>query len=158
MNLDLWLDPARVFAIGNGLAPLGWLLLVASPYRASWSRWARLVSGRVLPLLLAVAYVALFLHNGMGDGGYGSLDEVRRLLAQPALLTAGWLHYLAFDLFVGSWIAERGGAMGLPHWLIVPLLLLSFLFGPAGLLAFALLRGGWLRWRGAAAGSLATEG
>jgi hypothetical protein len=61
------------------------------------------------------------------------------------LLAAGWLHYLAFDLFVGAWIAERAGALGIPHLLVLPLLLLTFLFGPAGLLAFALLRALWQR-------------
>ena len=60
-------------------------------------------------------------------------------MAVPALLTAGWLHYLAFDLFVGAWIAERAAALGLPHLVVLPLLALTFLFGPAGLLAFAVL-------------------
>jgi hypothetical protein len=69
----------------------------------------------------------------------------------PGLLAAGWVHYLAFDLFVGAWIAERGAALGLPHWQLVPVLLLTFMFGPAGLLAFILLRAlrrpASLRWR-----------
>jgi hypothetical protein len=74
------------------------------------------------------------------DGGFGSVAEVQALFAQPGALVAGWLHYLAFDLFVGAWIAERGAALGLPHWQLVPILLLTFMFGPAGLLAFVLLR------------------
>jgi hypothetical protein len=56
-------------------------------------------------------------------------------------LAAGWLHYLAFDLFVGTWVARRAGDLGLPHLAIVPVLALAFLFGPAGLLAFFALRG-----------------
>jgi hypothetical protein len=72
---------------------------------------------------------------------------VQRLLAQPALLAAGWLHYLAFDLVVGSWIAERAAGLGLPHLLVLPLLALTFLFGPAGLLAFAALRMVWPQGR-----------
>jgi hypothetical protein len=85
----------------------------------------------------------------MGDGGYGSLEEVRRLFDVTGLLAAGWLHYLAFDLFVGAWIAERSGALGIPHAAVLPLLLLTFMFGPAGLLAFALVRTVWLRRRAA---------
>ncbi len=75
-----------------------------------------------------------------GQGGFGTLAEVRILFDIPGMLAAGWIHYLAFDLFVGSWIAARGAALRLPHWQLLPVLLLTFLFGPAGLLAFMLLR------------------
>lgn len=139
------LDPDTLFSLGSSLAITGWLALTVSPAGTRWAPAARRYAGRVVPLLLAVAYVALFASNGMGDGGYDSMAAVRRLLAQPALLAAGWLHYLAFDLFVGSWIAERSAALGLPHLLVLPLLALTFMFGPAGLLAFALLRPLWQR-------------
>ena len=99
-------------------------------------------------------YVVLFAAKGMGDGGYDSLAAVQRLLAVPELLLAGWLHYLAFDLFVGAWIAERAGASGLPHLAVLPLLALTFMFGPAGLLAFALVQAVRAR-RMAAAGQAA---
>lgn len=135
-----------VFGAANSLALLGWIALAVSPARVRWAGAARLFAGRVLPLLLAAVYVVLFLRNGMADGGYGSLEEVRRLFAVPELLAAGWLHYLAFDLFVGAWIAERVAALGLPHLALLPLLALTFLFGPAGLLAFAMLHG-LVAWR-----------
>ena len=139
-------DPRLLFSLASGLAMLSWLALAASPYRASWSRRVRLVSGLLVPLLLAVIYVAIFAATGMAGGGYDSLEAVQRLFAVPELLTAGWLHFLAFDLFVGAWIAERAGELGIPHLLVLPLLALTFMFGPAGLLAYALLRVLW-RWR-----------
>jgi hypothetical protein len=145
--------PDAVFGAANSLAMLGWIALAASPARVRWAGAARLLAGRVVPLMLAVVYVALFARNGMADGGYGSLAEVRRLFAVPELLAAGWLHYLAFDLFVGSWIAERGAALGLPHLLLLPLLALTFLFGPAGLLAFVALHAVVKWWRQRAAGT-----
>ena len=74
------------------------------------------------------------------DGGFGSVAQVQRLFAVPGLLVAGWLHYLAFDLFVGSWIAGGAAALRIPHAIVVGLLLLTFMFGPAGLLAYAALR------------------
>lgn len=135
--------PESLFSIGSGLAMSAWLALALSPAGARWTPAVRRYAGRIVPLLLAVAYVALFAGNGMGDGGYDSMAAVQRLLAQPALLAAGWLHYLAFDLFVGTWIAERAAELKLPHLLLLPLLALTFLFGPAGLLAFALLRAAW---------------
>lgn len=140
-------SPDAVFAAANAFAMLGWTALAVSPARARWTGAARRFAGRVVPLLLAVAYVVLFARNGMADGGYGSLAEVRRLFAVPELLAAGWLHYLAFDLFVGAWIAERSEAIGLPHLALLPLLALTFLFGPAGLLAFVTLRAVVRSWR-----------
>jgi hypothetical protein len=133
------LDAALFFSLGSKLAALAWLALAVSPTRARWTGRVRFFSGRVVPLLLSVAYVALFAATGMRDGGFGSIDAVQRLMAVPELLTAGWLHYLAFDLIVGTWIAERAGALGIPHLVVLPLLALTFLFGPAGLVAFAIV-------------------
>ncbi len=132
--------PDLVFRAASTLALLGWVLLLASPPGARWSALARRVAGRGLPLAMSGVYVALLAAAWPLQGGFGSLAEVQVLFGQPLALVAGWVHYLAFDLFVGSWIAERGAALGLPHWQLVPLLGLTFLFGPAGLLAFVLLR------------------
>jgi hypothetical protein len=138
-------DPSLIFAGANALAMASWLALAASPFRAAWSRRARQVAGLFVPLLLACVYVFLFAKTGMRDGGFDSLAAVQRLFAVPELLTAGWLHFLAFDLFVGAWISERAGEIGVPHLIVLPLLALTFMFGPAGLLAFALVRAVWLR-------------
>ncbi len=143
------LDPDRIFSLASTVALLAWMALALSPYGSNWAGRVRWWSGRAVPLLFATVYTLLFLTHGMGDGGYGSLEEVRRLFDVPGLLAAGWLHYLAFDLFVGAWIAERSGALGIPHAAVLPLLLLTFMFGPAGLLAFALVRTVWLRRRAA---------
>ena len=58
------------------------------------------------------------------------------------LLLAGWVHYLAFDLFVGSWEVEDARARGVSHWLVLPCLLCTFLAGPAGLGLYLLVRAG----------------
>ena len=145
MPPPLLLDPETMFTLGGRLALIGWLALAASPYRSRWSARARWFAGRLVPGLLALVYVALFGATGLADGGFDSLAAVGRLFDVPALLAAGWLHFLAFDLFVGAWIAERAGAFGVPHLLILPLLALTFLFGPAGFLAYAVLRAAWRR-------------
>lgn len=137
--LDSILDPDRVFSLAGALAGTGWLALALSPGPVRWASAARRYAGRVVPLVLAAVYVALVARH-WGPGGFGSLAAVRELFAVPGLLAAGWLHYLAFDLFVGAWIAERAAALGLPHLVLLPLLALTFLFGPAGLLAYALVR------------------
>jgi hypothetical protein len=70
---------------------------------------------------------------------------VSALFGHRGLLLAGWLHYLAFDLFVGAWEVREARRVGLPHWLILPALALTFLFGPLGLLVFLALRAARLR-------------
>jgi hypothetical protein len=140
MQILAALTPDLIFSLANGLALLSWLALAASPYHASWASGVRLLAGRVMPLFFAGIYVVLLAAHGMGNGGFDSIASVQRLFAVPGLLAAGWLHYLAFDLFVGAWIAERSGASGWPHLVLLPLLALTFMFGPAGLLAFFALR------------------
>ncbi len=133
--------PDTVFAVASGLALPAWLALAASPPAARWTPWTWRITGRVLPLAYALAYVVLLLTAPAAEGGgFGSIAQVRALFAVDAALAAGWLHYLAFDLFVGTWIARRSAALGLPWLAVVPLLALTFLFGPAGLLAFFALR------------------
>ncbi len=128
-------DPHQMFQITGPLAMLGWLALVLSPRLADW------VAALVIPALLSVAYTALILvHWADAPGGFDSLANVMALFTNPAVALAGWVHYLAFDLFVGAWITRTARAEAIPHLLILPCLVLTFLFGPAGLLAFLLLR------------------
>jgi hypothetical protein len=98
------------------------------------------LAGLVVPLLLAAAYVVLLATAKGLSGGFGSIGQVRALFANDAALTAGWFHYLAFDLFVGAWIMRDGLERRVPRLLIAPCLALTFLFGPSGLLLYALVR------------------
>lgn len=127
------------FQVANTVALAGWLVLLASPPSVRWADAARRFAGMWLPSLLAALYVALVVVHWGGDGGFGSLAAVRTLFDRPGLLLAGWVHYLAFDLFVGGWVARRGAELGMAHWQLVPVLALTFVFGPAGWLAFVAL-------------------
>ena len=62
------------------------------------------------------------------------------LVLKSLAVAGGMVHYLAFDFFVGSWEARDALAHQIPHLAVVPCLLLTFLFGPAGLLLYLLLR------------------
>jgi hypothetical protein len=90
-----------------------------------------------MPALLGVVYVVLIALSLPGsDGGFSSLAGVRALFVDPRGLLAGWTHYLAFDLFIGGWEVRDAQQRGIPHLLVVPALVLTFLFGPAGLLLY----------------------
>ncbi|MBL9051997.1 MAG: DUF4281 domain-containing protein [Tabrizicola sp.] len=132
------MSPDQLFQIANPLALLGWLALLAAPLAPRAAQW---VAGAAVPLLLSLAYAGLVLAFWWdAPGGFGSLPEVQALFTHPHIALAGWLHYLAFDLFLGAWEVRTARAEGIPHWAVVPCLVLTFLFGPAGLLAFAILR------------------
>ena len=110
------------------------------PYGVPWAAKVRFAAAASFSRF-AVAYVALFAARAWATAG--STDRaVQRLFAVPNV-TAGWLHYLAFDLSSAPGSPSAPVALRIPHVLIVPVLLLTFLFGPAGLLAFALVRGVW---------------
>lgn len=132
------MDPDLIFGTGGTLAMIGWLVLLASPLAP---RVADAVAAHAVPLLISVAYAGLILAFWTsGEGGFDSLDAVARLFETRELLLAGWLHYLAFDLFVGAWIVRTARQASMPFWMVVPCLPLTFLFGPAGYLAFAMVR------------------
>jgi len=140
------------FQAASALVLPGWLALWASPWLGRLRRGAWLYSGALAPLTLGAAYVVLVAAHWPGaGGGYGSLAGVGALFAHPGMLLAGWLHYLAFDLLVGTWIARAGLRAGMPAWQLLPCLALTFLFGPAGLLAYLGLRHAGTIHRGVAA-------
>jgi predicted ferric reductase len=128
------MTPEQLFSLVNLVAMAGWLLLAVLPDR----RWTTsVVSAVVVPALLAVVYTTIVaVRWGAADGGFGSLDAVSRLFADPWVLLAGWVHYLAFDLFVGSWEVRDARSRGIPHWLVLPCLFFTFMFGPAGWLLY----------------------
>jgi hypothetical protein len=126
-----------VFSAVNMLALVGWLLLLAAPRQ----QLATTVAGTAIPLVLAGAYlILLVLHAGGSRGGFSSLQGVAELFSNPWLLLAGWVHYLAFDLFVGTWETRDAIQRGIPRWLLIPCLLLTFLVGPVGFLAYHVTR------------------
>jgi hypothetical protein len=136
------ITPDRLFALANPLAMLGWALLVLAP---RWRFTQALVLSGAWSLGLAVAYAAFitthYLGAHGGEGGFGSLAQVAALFQDPWALLAGWVHYLCFDLFVGAWEVRDAQQRGLPHWAVVPALVLTFLFGPVGLLVYFGVRG-----------------
>lgn len=127
------------FSYANAIAMAGWLALLLLP------RWPVLVSLLKFGLigLLSIAYAVLIMvyFFRVEGGGFGSIAEVRQLFLSDGGLLAGWIHYLAFDLFIGLWIAEHADRASLSRLLQAPILIATFMFGPVGLLMFYATRG-----------------
>jgi len=129
-----------IFSICGVLAMLGWAGLVLLPkVPLVVDVGARLV----IPALIGVVYLVLMVSTSSqtpADGGFGSLAQVKALFSVDALLLGGWVHYLAFDLFVGAWEVRDAQRRGVHHLLVIPCLIATFMAGPAGLVLYLILR------------------
>ena len=129
---------AQTFSICSTFAAAGWLLLIVLP---RWRVTERLVISGFWSIALSVVYLVLVVRYMPGaEGGFGSLEEVRALFGVEALLLAGWVHYLAFDLLAGEIEMKQAKEAGIPHLLMVPVLLLTFFLGPIGLVVFLIVK------------------
>ncbi|MFN7693716.1 MAG: abscisic acid-deficient protein Aba4 family protein, partial [Burkholderiales bacterium] len=152
------MNPDALFQLSSSLVLPAWLLLavglllqgsehVRSQRSARWALW---LGGRALPVLLGLLYAGLILKGwGQAPGGFESLDALSQLFSARDMLLAGWVHYLAFDLWVGRWqideLARRKNAGQPVIWAlrlaVLPCLGLTLYFGPIGLLLFLALMG-----------------
>jgi hypothetical protein len=127
-----------LFSICNTAALLGWILMITLP---RWRGTQFIVLSGFVPILLGLVYVPLILMTfGSTEGNFSTLAGVKALFTNDYLLVAGWVHYLAFDMFVGSWILSNGQQHQVHHLLLIPCLFFSFMFGPAGLLLYFIIR------------------
>jgi len=132
------MDFELIFSLAGLLAMAGWAVLIVSPLMPLWSDR---IAGLYIPLLLATAYLLVVLAvPAQNGGGFGSFAEVMQLFSDPAALMAGWIHFLAFDLFVGAWICRTGRREQIAFWKVLPCLPVTFLFGPAGYVLFCAVR------------------
>ncbi len=132
------MSPEQVFSLANAVAALCWLTLAVLP-RKAWV--SNVAAGVAVPAMLAFVYAILIGVNfWSAEGSFSSLAGVALLFRNPWLLLAGWIHYLAFDLLVGSWEARDARQRGIPHLLLLPCLIMTFLFGPAGWLLYLGMR------------------
>lgn len=131
------IDWSALFTMVNLLALMAWVGLIALP------RWPALLSGvlymgvGLLCLIYAVTMIGVvsgLIPNPEGGGAdFTTIEGVQAIFATRAGTTIGWTHYLAFDLFVGLWIARDADAKNIARLIQAPILLATFMAGPLGL-------------------------
>jgi len=125
------------FLVAHALAAPGWLaLLFLKPHQS-------VRVARVTAAFLSAAYLLIFIWSSPAAGVLAedySLRGIGRFFDEPSLQLLGWVHYLAFDMWVASWEAEEAARLGLSRWLLLPCLILTIMLGPLGLLLFLALR------------------
>jgi hypothetical protein len=129
---ELHMPITLIFNFCQALALIGWLVLVTAPadYRV------HIGVARGIAVVLAIAYLAQLLFNTVPveGGDFMSIIGITALFSQPANVMLGWTHFLAFDLFIGSWIVADARDEGVTHWAIIPILIATLMIGPVGLM------------------------
>lgn len=136
-----------IFTAASNWALLMWLILAFAPrhYFGGDIVMKGIFYGGagLLALTYAVIIVPLMtgmIEGGSSDGDFSSLAGVQALLSSDGGATIGWIHYLAFDLFVGIWVARNADKYGFARWIQVPILFFVLMLGPLGLVLYLLLR------------------
>lgn len=114
-----------------------WLMMWFAPYhertawlmRSEWVYLAPLAAAYTLAVLPNIVDIFITLGSEMPTP-----DIVVEMFSEREVILIGWLHYLAFDLFVGRWTWQRLMATGQPIYVSFPVLLFSMMVAPLGAL------------------------
>ena len=129
---------AGLFTFVHVVALAGWALLFLAP------RSPR-VASYVLYLcvgMICLTYTVMFASQlgSIAGGDFLPIEGIKALFASDGGVVIGWTHYLAFDLFIGQWIAKDADHKGFSRVAQAPILLLTLLAGPIGLLIWLVAR------------------
>jgi len=135
---------SSVFSFQSRLVMLGWVTLACLPF---WAYMPTIVMAIVLVISAVYTYLFLF-GKRLDDAGvrqpkfkdFGSLSGVVKMFTNRRAALSGWLHYLAFDLLIGLFIVLDSQQHDISHFMILPILFLALMVGPAGLVAYFIFR------------------
>ncbi|MEN0000010.1 MAG: ABA4-like family protein [Pseudomonadota bacterium] len=130
------MTPDDYFSLAGTAAMAGWVILILGPRRFWWLNAGPLW---IIPGAISALYAVLVLRwFSSAEGGFDSLASVSLLFENEWALLAGWIHFLAFDLFVGAVMAARMDQVGVGRLVQSPILVSTFMLGPLGFLIAAL--------------------
>lgn len=138
-----------VFSLANLLAMAAWVILILLPRKPFLLSLVLYAGVGLLSMVYAVSVVGTM--TGLIDGGGGdpvdftTMEGVAAIFSSPGGIVVGWVHYLAFDLFVGLWIARDADAKDFSRIVQAPILLATFMLGPLGLFLWLVIREGRAR-------------
>lgn len=134
------MDTQTLFTIAFPLAAPFWLLMIVAP---GWSVTRRIISSPLVAVPPLLVYVALLLPQFGAFAGAvasGSHPAVLAVFATPAGASVIWAHLIGFDLFIGRWMYLDARTRGIHPLVMAPVLLVTILLSPIGLLTYLLLR------------------
>ncbi|GGZ23239.1 ABA4-like family protein [Streptomyces poonensis] len=129
-----------LFELSFWLAAPVWLLMIFAP---GWGPTARIARSplTVVPVLLVYLGLAVPVFPELWTAvSSPDLETFRELTALADGAGAVWAQVIAWDLLVGQWMYLEGRRLGVSPLLMGPLLVLTVLLSPFGLLVFLGLR------------------
>ena len=136
-----------IFGYANLYALLCWAVLAFAPKREQIVPYLFYAGGGALALSYAVLIVSLmagWISDGGAPGGpsadFTTLAGIMAIFDTPGGATIGWIHYLAFDLFVGIWAARNADRRGINRIIQLPILFFILMAGPLGLVLYLIIR------------------
>ena len=134
-NIYMWMS--------FGILPF-WVMLIIIPNSKFTTFF---INSVILPLILSTAYIyviyqAILLEEPILDifKIYFSLENLYTLFATESFLLIFWLHFLAINLFLGSWISRDGVKYNMTRSLVFLPLILVYFTGPLGLVLYWIIR------------------
>jgi len=136
------MDTEMLFKIFNTVAIVPWIWLICLP-KFKGTQW--MMKSQFFPFVLAVCYLVMMVVSiSQMDGGtaidFSTLEGLMAMFTNPMAVLVGWIHYLCFDLFVGTWVLKDSQERDLSHWFMIPILLFCLMAGPFGFMLYYLLR------------------
>ena len=132
------MNPDVLFSLANAWILPAWLLLAFAP------RWKYtpyiVILGGVIPLAVCYSFLLFTSISAMDMDTFASLDNISNAFSSKKALLTGWVHYLAFDLFVGFSITYDGLKQRIPAIARIFALFFTLMSGPFGLLLYFIIR------------------
>ena len=144
MQFQHYLTQENIYLWTNfGILPF-WLMLIIIP-NSKFTQF--FVNSIILPLILSATYTYIIYQAILMDEPifdifklYVSLDNLYILFATESFLLVFWLHFLALNLFLGSWISRDGVKYNMSRGLVSAPLILVYFSGPLGLVLYWIIR------------------
>lgn len=132
------MDTNNLFSISNLVALIFWLPLIVFPYHRRTEKYVKLYIG---PVFFALCYIGFLIITFVENGpiSFDSIDDIKTIFSSDWGVLTGWVHYLCFDLMVGSLLLLRCKEVKASRWGVVPGLIFCFMLGPIGFLILYLL-------------------
>ena len=143
-QFEIYLTVENIYLWSNiGILPF-WLLMIFIPN----SKFTRvLINSIIAPLLIASAYVYVLYKAMLLDEEvlsifslYFDLENLYTIFATESFLLIFWLHFMAINLFLGSWVAIDGAKYSIPKSFTAIILILIYFTGPLGLILYWFIR------------------
>jgi hypothetical protein len=132
------MNASSIFSFANSFVLLGWILIIFMP---KWKHTQTLILNGIV-VLFAILYAYLLLKDigSFNADSFSTLANVKALFQNDNAVAMGWIHYLTFDLFVGTYIVKKSQELQISRGLYTLTLPFTFMFGPVGYLLFFVIK------------------